>query len=170
MEKDINNKGDGEWEQHKYHRRSIRLKGYDYSQAGAYFVTMNLYGREPYLEIPEVRRIVEETWFALPQRYPSIELDEFVIMPDHIHFILWLHPQPGQKNRPTLSSIVCAFKSLSARAALAHLRTLGDICGDHFWHRDFYDYIIPNHTALHQIRIYIHNNPTKNEPPHRERG
>ena len=50
----------------KHHRRSIRLKGYDYSQPGAYFVTMCLYGREPYLEIPEVRRIVEDIWKALP--------------------------------------------------------------------------------------------------------
>ncbi len=150
--------------QYKYHRRSLRLKGYDYSREGAYFVTMCLYGHEPYLDMPQVRNIVEETWQALPQRFPSIKLDEFVVMPDHIHFILWLHPD--QKYRPALGSIVGAYKSLTARAALAYLRTLGNICGDHFWQRDFYDYIIHDKAALQQIRTYIRNNPTKNDPLH----
>lgn len=150
--------------EHKYHRRSIRLKGYDYSREGAYFVTICLNGHEPYLEIPQVRALVEETWRALPQRFPTIELDEFVIMADHVHFVLWLHPD--HKNRPTLGSIVGAYKSLTARAALAHLRTLGDICGDHFWHRDFYDLIIHGNEALLKIREYIRNNPTKNNPLH----
>jgi REP element-mobilizing transposase RayT len=125
---------------------------------------MCLYGHEPYLDMPQVRNIVEETWQALPQRFPSIKLDEFVVMPDHIHFILWLHPD--QKYRPALGSIVGAYKSLTARAALAYLRTLGNICGDHFWQRDFYDYIIHDKAALQQIRTYIRNNPTKNDPLH----
>jgi REP element-mobilizing transposase RayT len=76
----------------KHHRRSIRLKGFDYSQPGPYFVTICLNGREPYFEIPEVRNIVENAWKTLPQRFPTIELDEFIVMPDHIHFILNLHP------------------------------------------------------------------------------
>ena len=98
----------------KHHRRSIRLKGYDYSQPGTYFVTMCLQGREPYLEMPHVRHIVEDTWKGLPQRFPTIELDEFIVMPDHIHFILCLCPH--SKSRPTLSMIVNAYKSLTARA------------------------------------------------------
>ena len=56
----------------KHHRRSIRLKGYDYSRPGAYFVTICLQGREPYLEMPEVRTIVEDEWKALPRRFPTI--------------------------------------------------------------------------------------------------
>ena len=56
----------------KHHRRSIRLKGYDYSSLGAYFVTICLQGREPYLEMPEVRTIVEDEWKALPRRFPTI--------------------------------------------------------------------------------------------------
>ncbi len=150
--------------QQKYHRRSIRLKGYDYSREGAYFVTLCLYGREPYLEMPQMRALVEEIWLALPQQFPTIELDEFIIMPDHIHFILWLHP--NQKHHPTLGNIVGAYKSLTARATLAHLRTLGDICGEHFWQRDFYDYIIPSKAELQKIRTYIRHNPTKNDPLH----
>ena len=128
----------------KYHRRSIRLKGYDYSRPGAYFVTICLYGREPYLQMPAVRTIVEEVWNALPQRFSTIALDEFLVMPDHVHFILWL--RPDAENRPTLGRIVCAYKSLIGRAALSYLRTLGDICGNHFWQRDYYDHIISSAT------------------------
>ena len=141
----------------KYHRRSFRLKGYNYSRPGAYFVTMCLYGREPYLEMPAVRTIAAETWSALPQRFPTIALDEFMVMPDHVHFILWL--RPDAQNRPTLSRIVCAYKSLTARAVLAHLRTLGNVCGDHFWQRDYYDHIITHKAELQEIRQYIRDNP-----------
>ncbi len=145
----------------KYHRRSIRLRGYDYSQPGAYFVTMCLCGREPYLEMPAVRAIAEGTWHALPQRFPTIALDEFVIMPDHVHFILWLCPDA--QNRPTLGRIVCAYKSLTARASLACLRTLGNACGEHFWQRDYYDHIITHKAELQEIRQYIRDNPYKQD-------
>ncbi len=141
----------------KHHRRSIRLKGYDYSRPGAYFVTICLQGREPYLEIPEVRNIVEDTWKELPRRFPSIELDEFVVMPDHVHFILWLRSH--YESRPTLPMVVGAYKSLTARAALGYLRTLGDICGNQFWQQRFYDHVICNHEELLAIREYIRNNP-----------
>ncbi len=147
------------YDSEKHHRRSIRLKGYDYSQPGAYFVTICLQGREPYLEMPKVRNIMEETWKTLPQRFPTIELDEFIIMPDHIHFIIWLRPHP--KTHPTLSMIVCAYKSLTARAALSYLRTLGDICGNQFWQTHFYDHIICTNAELLEIRRYIRNNPLK---------
>ena len=145
----------------KYHRRSIRLKGYDYSRPGAYFVTICLYGREPYLQMPAVRTMVEDVWNALPQRFSTIALDEFVVMPDHVHFILWL--RPDAENRPTLSRIVCAYKSLIGRAALSYLRTLGDICGNHFWQRDYYDHIISNKAELQEIRNYIRDNPYKQD-------
>jgi putative transposase len=141
----------------KHHRRSLRLKGYDYSQPGAYFVTMCLQGREPYLYLSEVRHIVEDTWKTIPQRFPTIQLDEFIVMPDHIHFILNLHPD--QKHRPTLWTIVGAYKSLTARAALSHLRTLGDICRNQFWQQRFYDHIICNETELQTIRTYIRHIP-----------
>ena len=141
----------------KHHRRSLRLKGYDYSQPGAYFVTICLQGREPYLEISEVRHIVEAIWKALPHRFPTIELDEYIVMPDHMHFILHLHP--SHKHHPTLSTIVNTYKSLTARATLNHLRTLGDICANHFWQARFYDHIIGNESELLAIRSYIRNNP-----------
>lgn len=71
-------------------RRSIRYKGFDYSSAGAYFVTVCTKDRLPVLEDEILRAIVSDVWFALPAWFPTVGLDEFVIMPNHVHFILWL--------------------------------------------------------------------------------
>ncbi len=74
----------------KHHRRSIRLPGYDYGQIGAYFVTLCTQGRECVLEDPIVSGIITDVWHALPRWFPSIELDEFVIMPNHSHLVTWI--------------------------------------------------------------------------------
>jgi putative transposase len=74
----------------KHHRRSIRLKGYDYSSAGAYFVTICTRGRECVLDDPVVTGIITDVWHALPGWFPTIILDEFVVMPNHVHLIVWL--------------------------------------------------------------------------------
>jgi REP element-mobilizing transposase RayT len=77
-----------------HHRRSIRLPQYDYAQPGAYFVTICTQGREFVLDDPIVSGIITDVWHALPQRFPTIDLDEFVIMPNHSHLIVWIYP-PG---------------------------------------------------------------------------
>ena len=74
----------------KHHRRSIRLKGYDYHNAGAYFVTICTKKRECVLDDPIVNGIINAVWQALSSWFPTIELDEFVAMPNHVHFILWI--------------------------------------------------------------------------------
>ncbi len=71
-----------------YHRRSIRLNGYDYSQSGAYFVTICTRNRELLLKHNEIKEIVERQWLWVEERYHYVILDEFVIMPNHIHGIL----------------------------------------------------------------------------------
>ena len=73
----------------KHHRRSIRLKGYDYHNAGAYFVTICTKNRECVLDEPIVNAIIADVWQALPIWFPTIALDEFVIMPNHTHFVVW---------------------------------------------------------------------------------
>ncbi len=73
----------------KHHRRSIRLKGYDYHNAGAYFVTICTKNRECVLNDPIVNAIVHDVWYALPSWFPTIELDEFIVMPNHTHFVVW---------------------------------------------------------------------------------
>jgi putative transposase len=74
----------------RHHRRSIRLKGYDYSSPGAYFVTVCTRGRECVLDDPVVTGIITDVWHALPGWFPTIILDEFVVMPNHVHLIVWL--------------------------------------------------------------------------------
>jgi REP element-mobilizing transposase RayT len=82
----------------KHHRRSIRLKGYDYSQAGAYFVTIithdraRLFGEiaEGDMRLNDAGRMIWAEWDALPLRFPTIELDAFVVMPNHVHGIMVL--------------------------------------------------------------------------------
>ena len=86
-----------------HHRRSIRLKGYDYSKAGAYFVTMCSWQREclfgeidnDVMVLNECGRIVESVWCGLPEHFPNIHLDEFIIMPNHFHGIIFINESVG---------------------------------------------------------------------------
>jgi putative transposase len=83
-------------------RKSTRLRGYDYATAGAYFVTMCarehacLFGAVVYDEVKPNRlgRIVESCWAAIPDHFPIVRLDAFVVMPNHVHGIVWL-PRAG---------------------------------------------------------------------------
>jgi len=82
-----------------FHRRSIRLKGYDYSQNGAYFITICTKNRELYFKkFPALHEIVRQQWEELRQRSPGLILDEFVIMPNHIHGILIVGIDRSPKN------------------------------------------------------------------------
>jgi REP element-mobilizing transposase RayT len=86
-----------------YHnRRSIRLKGYDYSKAGLYFITICTHERKPWfgeiekdeMVLNEYGQIAFDQWIKLPERYPHMELDAFQIMPNHMHGILWIKHLP----------------------------------------------------------------------------
>lgn len=87
----------------KHHRRSIRLKHYDYSTPGHYFVTICLQNRACLLgnivagqmHLNDAGHMVQKNWIDLPQRFPHIALDEFVIMPNHFHGIVALHNPVG---------------------------------------------------------------------------
>jgi putative transposase len=96
-----------------HHRHSIRLPGYDYAQEGCYFVTIVSKDREPIfgnivdgvMQLSEVGRIVEFTWHDLENHNPDIGLDEFVIMPNHIHGIIQIYPPVGAGSKPAPGSI-----------------------------------------------------------------
>ena len=139
----------------------MRLPDYDYSSAGAYFVTICLQERQPLLDDPVLQGILQETWYALPQRFPGIRFDEFVIMPDHLHFIVWLHPEGT--SRPTLGDVVKAFKSLTGRAALDYLRMREPVSRKRFWQLSYYDHVIRNEADLEEKITYMRNNPIKAE-------
>ena len=152
-----NELGDG----YPYRGTSQRLKGYDYSRPGPYFVTINAMTRDPIFEMPALRAILHETWQSLPRRFPGVKLDAFVVMPDHIHGVLWLpgagtdRPAPA----PTLSRVVGAYKSLTTVAWIRACKAMGLQGFGTFWQDDFYDRIIRNKAALQRIRHYIRHNP-----------
>ncbi len=89
----------------RHHRRSIRLHGYDYSRAGAYFVTILVKNRECLfgevaaergeMHLSEIGRVVQLVWDELPGRYPVVELDAFVVMPNHVHGIIVISGDTG---------------------------------------------------------------------------
>jgi putative transposase len=168
----------------KHHRHSIRLKGYDYHNAGAYFVTICTKNRECVLEDPIVNDIVNDVWQALPSWFPTIELDEFVIMPNHTHFVVWNNvgtplvgvqnagildggkplpdeiPKPQKINTaPALGDIVGAFKSLVFKLYLDWIEINDPSRWAKFWQRNYYEHIIRDQRELNAIRQYIIDNP-----------
>jgi putative transposase len=74
----------------RHHRRSIRLRAYDYSQPGAYFVTLVTQDRALLFDDPVLRRVIETFWQRIPQHCPDVTLDAWVVMPNHLHGILLL--------------------------------------------------------------------------------
>jgi REP element-mobilizing transposase RayT len=86
-----------------HHRRSIRLKGYDYAQAGGYFITVCTQGRVCFfgdvtgeaMQLNEAGRMVASEWHAQANRFPTVRLDAFVVMPNHIHGIIWIENDVG---------------------------------------------------------------------------
>jgi len=164
-----------------HHRRSIRLPGYDYTQPGAYFVTICTHDGEPLfgevvdgiMQPNRFGRIVQVCWFNLPRHYPHVILDEFVVMPTHAHMIIVLDGSPApvvpavectlagdQPSAPTrhgLPEIVRALKTFSAR----HINALRRTPGTPVWQRNYYEHIVRNDRALQAIRKYIRDNPLR---------
>jgi REP element-mobilizing transposase RayT len=96
-----------------HHRRSIRLRDYDYAQAGAYFIALCArYRRYRFggvdgtdMRMNDAGKMLTEVWNSLPQRFPDTDLDAFVVMPNHVHGIIWLANDTGATTRvaPTSS-------------------------------------------------------------------
>jgi putative transposase len=147
-----------------HHRRSIRLQGYDYSQAGAYFVTICTQNRECLfgdivnggMRLNEAGRVVESVWDGLPGHYAHVELDAMVIMPNHFHGIIVLAPTPAAV-RHGLSEIVRALKTFSSR----RINEMRQSTGAKLWQRNYWEHIVRNEPELNRIREYIHNNPAQ---------
>jgi len=161
----------------KHHRRSHRLRGYDYTSPGAYFVTICVDSRECVLgsidETGEMHhsslgRIARKSWQWLATQYNYLMLDCFVVMPNHVHGILIItDDEPnqgdsvkgGSRTAPTrrkpLGRLVGAFKTVSTKSINQEL----DTPGEKFWQRDFYDHIIRNDKELSSIRGYVYYNP-----------
>ncbi len=143
----------------RYTRRSLRLPKHNYRWTGTYFVTLRAAEPGPIFEIPELRAILMKEWEALPNRFPNAILDEFVIMPDHVHFIIRL--QGNVENAPLLGRVIGAYKSLTTVAWLHHIAANKMECSGRFWQRDYFEHVIRDVQELEQKRHYIRNNPIK---------
>jgi putative transposase len=141
-------------------RRSSRLPGYDYSQAGAYFITactqnrLMLFGEviDCDVRLNAMGTIVQQIWNELPTHYDGVDLDAFIVMPNHVHGIIILSDQSDRRH--AISEIVRGFKTFSARRASERAGRRGTL-----WQRGYYEHVIRNETALDRIRGYIANNP-----------
>ncbi len=143
----------------RYRRKSIRQPDHNYGWSGTYLITICAERREPVFDIPELQVILRETWEALPSRFPSLELDEFVIMPDHVHFIVRLE---GNVEKPTtLESVVGTYKSLTTVAWLRHIKATGMERAGIIWQRRYHDHGIRDKKELEETRQYVRNNPLK---------
>lgn len=147
---------------HQWKRKSLRLKTHNYGWTASYFVTLSASVFEPIFEIPELHAILVQTWEGLPTRFPSVTLDEFVIMPDHVHFIT--HIEGNVKKPTTLGSVVGAYKSLTTVTWLRHLEAAGPEGLEYpgiIWQSDYFERIIRDAQELENTRQYIRNNPAK---------
>jgi len=152
-------------------RNSNRLPSYDYRSSGAYFITIDYrssgayfitictYKRQRVLEIPIIRTALLEKWHQLPQRFQGVRLDTFVIMPDHVHGILWL--DGSMKDAPTLGKVVGALKAWVTIAWRNYHSDANIPCLNHLWQRDCYEHVIRNEEDLELTREYVVNNPLK---------
>ncbi len=154
-----------------HHRRSIRLRDHDYSSGGYYFVTICTHRREQLfghidnndMVLNGYGEIVLRTWNDLPKHYQNAQLDEFIIMPNHIHGIVILIDDgvgAGLKPAPTgkrhgLPEIIRGLKTFSAR----RINEVRDMAGSPVWQRNYHEHIIRNDADLNRIREYIRNNP-----------
>jgi REP element-mobilizing transposase RayT len=148
------------YDPNRHHRRSIRLKGYDYSQAGAYYVTICTHNHEPLFAPAPVGQMTTHWWDEIANKFESTSLDAFVVMPNHIHGIILLHEQPASSEPVPLGQVIQWFKTMSTNAYIRGVKELGwKAFTGRVWQRNYYEHIIRNERALHAIRLYIEANP-----------
>lgn len=166
----------------QYHRRSIRLKGFNYSSDGAYFVTICTQDREMLfgdinngkMVLNDIGKMVNYYWFQIPVKFPSIELGQSQIMPNHIHGIIFIcrggpmcpPNESGLTRRstptinPTLGTIIQWFKTMTTNNYINNVKNLNWVPFDkRVWQRNYYEHIIRNEKDLNKISKYILNNP-----------
>lgn len=150
-----------------HNRHSIRLKGYDYVQAGGYYVTLVTLWRECLfgevidgeMRLSPLGQIVDECWQSIPKHFPDVELGACVVMPNHIHGIIIIHENdevvktPPVPKRGSLGAILGTTKMAVTRRAKRDLKS-GNI-----WQRNYYEHIIRDQADWEHISAYIADNP-----------
>ncbi len=168
-----------------HRRRSIRLPDYDYSQPGAYFITMVKYQRECLfgeivngeMQYSAMGHIAEKHWRLIPEHFPQVELGAYVIMPNHVHGIMIIHdrsdadaserrgtiyraPTTEQFQKPvkgSIPTIVHTYKASVTRRIQKDVHGL-DVSSPNVWQRNYYEHIIRNDQEWNRIHLYIETN------------
>jgi REP element-mobilizing transposase RayT len=170
----------------KHHRKSIRLKDYDYSQTGAYFVTICTHNKKCLLgniidgkmELSEIGAIVDKCWNDIQRHFQNVSFDVYMVMPNHIHGIINIvgakHSHLTLTNKTitlpanasplrlhgtdpnSLGAIIQNFKSVTSRKINHILASQKPL-----WQRNYYEHVIRNDEDLNDIREYVINNPLK---------
>ncbi len=165
-------------------RRSIRLPGYDYGGLGAYYVTICTHRRaclfgtveSDAMRLSAAGRLASQHWEALPQRFPGLTLDAYVVMPNHLHGILVFSASAGAteqacragpqraatRDAPTVGDVVGAYKSI-VTVEYGRMVRSGQLPAyrEHLWQRNYYEHIIRDDTSLERHRRYITDNPAR---------
>jgi len=173
----------------RYHRRSIRLRGYGYAGNGAYFVTICTANRAcilskvdssavgaglaPALDdetspviihLTKAGEIVKRNWLAIPERYPNVFLDEYVIMPNHLHGIIMILSKVSRATArvaPTLGQMIGAFKSRCVTDYLKYIDENKVAEVGRIWQRNDYEHVIRNEADMARTREYTLLNPDR---------
>ncbi len=166
-----------------HHRRSIRLKEYNYSEEGEYFITIvtqnriHLFGEisSEEMRLSPIGQIVQEEWLKTPSIRHEIELGSYVIMPNHFHAIVHItNTEPSRGDRPvaptkrpgltkkSIGSLVAGFKS----SATIRINRHRGLPGVPVWQRNYYEHIIMSDDEYGRIDAYINSNPANwlNDP------
>ena len=172
----------------KHHRRSIRLKEYDYAQPGGYFITIVTYQRECLfgeivngeMRLNKFGMVARQQWEKLPKRFPNIELGAFVIMPNHVHGIIQIievsrrgtaestndfdiessrrAPTHEQFQKPVAGSIPTIIRSYKSAVAY-RINLMRNTNGVPVWQRNYYEHVVRNIEDWNRIHKYIEANP-----------
>ena len=166
-------------------RRNNRLQKHDDSRTGYYFVTIcsknreNIFGEykisvgaalasaryENNINLSIIGAIIDRQWNNIPHQYNNVQLDQYIIMPNHIHGILIINNdhvgyRAQASSAPTVSQIIRSFKSKSTMKYLKYINDNDLNISGKIWQRSFYDRIIRNDKSLNNIRNYIKTNPS----------
>lgn len=143
-------------------RKSPRLKDYDYSSPGGYFVTIctqqkqHFFGKiqDGIMQLSDVGQIAHDHWTTTPDHFPTVKLGDYVVMPNHVHLIVFLEESPTGK--PSLPTIIGSYKAAVTRIAKRELDFTAKI-----WQTLYHDHIIRNLADLNRIRDYVEHNPAR---------
>ena len=162
---------------HRHNRRSIRLKGYDYSHEGAYFITTCTFKNALLFVKERYCNIVKQCLLEIPVHFPNIELDAWIIMPNHVHAILVINDRIEQIKRrgtacraptstyerfgkPTMGSLPTIIRSFKS-AATKRINAIRETPGTRVWQRNYYEHVIRNDEEFNIRRRYLLDNPVR---------